>query len=63
MRFFIEQSEWLFAAVKALTLIAAWVALAWYAHSNRAFVRKACLVGSSAYLTIWCLWFFGSALT
>ena len=30
MRPLIEESEWLFAFVKSMTLIAAWCALAWY---------------------------------
>ena len=57
MRVFISQSEWLFAAVKAITLLATWVALAWYARSNLKFVRQACLWGSAAYLFIWVTWF------
>jgi hypothetical protein len=57
MRFFIERSEWLFAVVKGLTLIAAWAALAWYCRYNRAFVRKACLAGTAAYVLIWVCWF------
>lgn len=57
MRVFIERSEWLFAFVKGLTLVAAWIAMAWYAKTNRDFVRKACLVGSAAYLAIWSGWF------
>lgn len=57
MRVFIERSEWLFAAVKGLTLIAAWSALAWYCRYNRDFVRKACLVGTAAYVVLWASWF------
>lgn len=60
MRVFIERSEWLFAFVKGGTLIAAWAALAWYAKYNRNFVRKACLIGSLAYVSIWASWFFSS---
>lgn len=60
MRPLIERSEWLFSAVKALTLLAAWYAMARYAKVNRAFVRQACLIGSATYLTVWLLWFFGS---
>lgn len=57
MRVFIERSEWLFAIVKALTLIAGWAALAWYAQTNRDFVRKVSLWGSAAYVGIWVVWF------
>lgn len=60
MRPLIERSEWLFAAVKAMTLISAWVVLAWYTRHNRDFVRKMCLIGSAVYLAVWCTWFFGS---
>jgi hypothetical protein len=63
MRVLIEQSEWLFAFVKALTLFAGWAALAWYAQSNRDFVRKAALCGSGAYVALWLGWFVvGSTL-
>lgn len=58
MRMFIEQSEWLFAFVKGLSLVCAWVALSWYAKTNVKFVRQACLWGSGAYLFVWCSWFF-----
>ena len=57
MRFFIERSEWLFAFVKVGTLVAAWSALAWYCRYNREFVRKACMVGTAAYVLIWTSWF------
>jgi hypothetical protein len=60
MRFFIDRSEWLFAAVKGLTLVAAWAALAWYCKYNRQFVRKACLVGTAAYVMVWCSWFLAA---
>lgn len=62
MRPLIERSEWLFGIVKAMTLISAWVAMAWYARVNRPFVRLACLWGSIAYLAIWSIWFFGAML-
>lgn len=57
MRPLIEQSEWLFAFVKAGTLIVAWYAMARYARRNLEFVRRACLYGSVAYVLIWCIWF------
>lgn len=60
MKGLIEQSEWLFAFVKASTLIAGWVALVWYARQNLQFVRKACTWGSAAYVLVWLLWFGGS---
>ena len=59
MRVFIERSEWGFAAVKALTLVAAWYVMSRYAKHNRPFVRSACLWGSAAYVTIWLSWFMG----
>lgn len=61
MKPLIEQSEWLFGGVKALTLIAAWIVMARYAKHNLEFVRKACVVGASAYLIIWTSWFFAAS--
>lgn len=61
MRVFIEQSEWLFALVKGLTLVGGWVVLAWYAQFNLAFVRKASIWGSAAYVAVWLLWFVGAS--
>ncbi len=60
MRVFINQSEWLFAFVKGLTIGVAWGTMAWYAQQNREFVSKACILGSLAYATIWTTWFFGA---
>lgn len=57
MRVFIEQSEWLFALVKGLTLVAGWLVLAWYAQFNLRFVRQASLWGSAAYVMVWLIWF------
>lgn len=57
MRFFIERSEWLFALIKGLTLVAAWSVLAWYCRYNKDFVRKACFAGTAAYVLIWTSWF------
>jgi len=57
MRIFIDRSEWLFAFVKGLTLVAGWAALAWYCKTNKAFVNKVSLCGSAAYVGIWILWF------
>ncbi len=61
MRPLIEQSEWLFAVVKSVTLVAAWCALAWYAKTNLEFVRRVCLLSSALYLIIWSAWFLASA--
>lgn len=58
MRPLIEHSEWLFAAVKSLTLLFAWGVMAWYARQNLDFVRKICFFGAGFYVFIWCLWFF-----
>ncbi len=63
MRIFIDQSEWLFALIKGLTLVGGWAVLSWYARFNLAFVRKASLWGSAAYLSVWCLWFFGAMVS
>ena len=60
MRPVINHSEWLFAAVKGLTLVGAWVVLAWYSKYNRSFVRNACLVGALAYLALWSAWFLSA---
>jgi hypothetical protein len=60
MRPFIERSEWLFAFVKAGTLVGAWVVMARYARINVEFVHKACLIGSLAYVAVWTSWFFGA---
>jgi hypothetical protein len=60
MRLFIEKSEWLFALVKCISLLCAWVALAWYAKTNVKFVRQACLWGSGAYVFVWTSWFLAA---
>ena len=60
MRVFIERSEWLFALVKGLTLVAAWGALAWYCKYNRKFVRNACFIASLAYAAVWTSWFIAA---
>jgi hypothetical protein len=57
MKPFIERSEWLFAGVKGLTLLAAYLAMVWYAEHNLHFVRKACRAGVVLYLGIWIVWF------
>ncbi|HJP82645.1 MAG TPA: DUF5658 family protein [Fimbriimonadaceae bacterium] len=57
----IEHSEWSFVFVKGLTLVAAMIGLTWYGRQNPAFVRKACIAGSIAYIGIFALWFFKGA--
>lgn len=61
MRPFIEYNEWAFVAVKGATLAAAFVALSWYARHNRDFVRKACFLGTGAYMLIFTMWFIRGA--
>lgn len=61
MRPLIEQSEWLFIVVKAMTLFLAWAVMAWYAKKNLDFVRKSCLLGAGVYLIVWSSWFLASA--
>lgn len=62
MRYFIEQSEWLFALVKGMTLITAWLALVSYARVNLPFVRRAAFAGSCVYLLIWTVWFLSASV-
>lgn len=57
MKVFIEQSEWLFAFVKGLTLLAAFFTMRSYMKKNRQFVHRACVAGSVAYVAIWSVWF------
>lgn len=57
MRPVIEQSEWLFAAVKGATLVAAWLVMLHYSKSHLVFIRHACVCGSLAYVLIWTIWF------
>ena len=61
MRGIIDRSEWLFVVVKGMTLLAGWVVFAHYARTNVRFVRRACLLGSAAYLTVWLAWFLIAA--
>ena len=60
MRVLIERSEWLFAVVNSLTLVVAWVVMARYAERNLPFVRKCCIAGSAAYVSVWLVWFTSS---
>ena len=65
MKPIIESSELLFALVKGMTLVLAWVVMAKHAQKNLVFVRRTCLAGSVVYLLIWTTWFlagtFGGA--
>ena len=62
MRIFIDRSEWLFVAVKGLTLLASWYVLARYARTNLKFVRGACIAGSCVYVFLWITWFSAAAM-
>jgi hypothetical protein len=57
MKPLIETSEWLFAAVKGLTLVLAWLVMVKHADQNLPFIRKACVAGSAAYMIVWTVWF------
>lgn len=57
LRPIIDHSEILFAIVKGASLVGGWITLAWYAKSNPAFVRKASLMGSVAYVSLWLVFF------
>jgi hypothetical protein len=57
MRGIIDRSEWLFILVKGMTLVFGWLILVRYARINLVFVRRACLLGSAAYLSVWLVWF------
>lgn len=62
MKPIIEQSEWLFAAVKGLTLLLAWAIMVRYFETHRDFIRRAAITGSCAYLTIWTIWFIAGSI-
>lgn len=61
MKPLIERSEWLFAFVKALTLVGAWLVMARHAKVNLSFVRMAALAGAAVYMIVWVTWFFTGA--
>lgn len=63
MKPIIEQSEWLFVAVKGMTLLLAWAVMVKYFETHREFVRKASLAGACAYSGIWLVWFIAGTLT
>jgi hypothetical protein len=60
MKPLIETSEWLFSAVKASTLILAWLLMWKHSKVNLKFVHKAAIGGSVAYMLIWSTWFFAA---
>lgn len=62
MRPVIERSEWLFAAVKGMTLLLAYAVMARYYQTHQVFVRRAALVGSAAYALIWIVWFTAGSI-
>jgi hypothetical protein len=50
--------HWLaFAAVKSLTLVAAYCVCEWYRRRDECFVRKWTRLGAAAYVLIWVVWF------
>lgn len=53
MRPLLERGEWLFAAVKASTLLALWVVMAKQYLARPQFVRQMSAWGCVAYLTLW----------
>lgn len=60
MKPIIETSEWLFAIVKGSTLVLAYMVMMRFWDTHKAFVNKACWLGSGAYVIIWCIWFFSA---
>ncbi len=62
MKPIIEYSEWLFAAVKAMTLLLAWAVMVKYFKTHESFVRKAAMAGACAYVGIWTIWFIGGTI-
>ncbi len=60
MNMLMQHGETPFVIIKGLTLIVAWVVLAIYARRDLSFVRRACITGSAAYLTVWTVWFLSS---
>lgn len=62
MKPIIEYSEWLFAAVKGMTLLLAWAVMVKHFKTHGEFVRKAAFAGACAYACIWVLWFVGGTI-
>lgn len=63
MKPIIEQSEWLFAAVKGMTLLLAWAVLVRFYETHQNFVRKVSAAGALAYCGIWLVWFIAGTIT
>lgn len=63
MKPLIEHSEWSFAFVKGLTLLAAWFVMWKHSRVNLAFVRRMALIGSGVYLVVWTVWFVIGSIT
>jgi hypothetical protein len=61
MKPLIETSEWLFALVKGMTLVLAWLTMVRFYETHADFIRKACIAGSGAYMLIWTIWFIRGA--
>jgi hypothetical protein len=62
MKPIIETSEWLFALVKGMTLVLAYCVMLKHADTHLAFIRRACIFGSGAYMTIWTVWFIAGSV-
>jgi hypothetical protein len=60
MRAALEHSPILFILLKGGSLVLAWVVLARYCKTDKAFVKRACLSGSLIYVTLWASWFFAA---
>ena len=63
MKPIIETSEWLFAAVKGMTLVLAWFVMVKYSKTHLEFVRKAAGAGAAADGRIWCIWIVAGSIT
>jgi hypothetical protein len=61
MRPIIEHGEWLFALVKGMTLLVAYLTMVNYARQNADFVRRASQMGILLYTGIWLVWFTAAA--
>lgn len=62
MKPIIEHSEWLFALVKGLTLVLAWLVCVKHSKTHLNFIRKASLAGAAAYVFIWTSWFVAGSM-
>jgi hypothetical protein len=62
MKPIIETSEWLFAAVKGMTLLLAWAVMVKNFETHKEFVRRASVAGAAAYVVIWTIWFIAGSI-